>query len=65
MALKSERLYLVFFSSSSLRLASFSLSVSPFENYYVSYLDCKTMDSYCMVIGIHLVPEITMLSFGR
>jgi hypothetical protein len=22
------------------------LYLSPFENYYTSYLDCKTMDSY-------------------
>jgi hypothetical protein len=63
MALKSERLYLVSLSLHPFALL-LSLSLSPSENYCVSYLDCKTVDSYCMVIGIHLL-EVTVLSFGR
>jgi hypothetical protein len=44
MALKSEQLYLVFFRLPSL---------SPFWK-LLCKLDCKTVDSYCMVIGSHL-----------
>jgi hypothetical protein len=44
MALKSEQLYLIFFHLPSL---------SPFWK-LLCKLDCKTVDSYCMVIGSHL-----------
>jgi hypothetical protein len=44
MALKSKQLYLVFFCLPSL---------SPFWKLLYK-LDCKTVDSYCMVIGSHL-----------
>jgi hypothetical protein len=53
MALKSEQLYVVFFFL--IPLPCFFLSFFlPSESYCTSYLDCETVDSYCMVIGSHL-----------